>query len=159
MKWQAWPACEGWWIMTECVYTHLCVRRSVRVHASVSKQGTVPLGRHQLCLISYWETFPVTNTESCKTCRRARARAHLRCTLPFMPWFVMKRPCCRNEFNITLGRIQLKLRWSESPTTSLTWTRPQAEENMTSGGPVLVGGIMGNKSSVSCGLWMKISRH
>lgn len=84
------------------------------VHVFISKQGTVPLGRHQLCQISYRETFPVTNTESCKTCRWARIRAHLHCTLPFMPWFVMKRSCCCNEFNITLGRIQLNL-WKNPP--------------------------------------------
>lgn len=73
-----------WWLVNHdwvCVYAYLCVCIRACVHVSISKQGTVPLGRHQLCLISDCETFPVTNTESCKTCHWARVQPHLQCSL------------------------------------------------------------------------------
>ncbi len=90
-----------------CVHASLCVW----VRVSIIKQGTLPLGRHQLSLICNCETFPVTNTESCKTCHWA-ALQPMHCA--FMLWFLMKLPCCWNEFSTLLGMTQLKLRWSKT---------------------------------------------
>lgn len=105
-----------WWLVNHdwvCAYAFLCVNKRVCMHVPISKQGTSAFG--ETSTLSNLRLRDISSNKHwiMQNMSLSQGTGSSAMHSAFMPWFVMKLPCCCNEFNITLGRIQLNLRWSK----------------------------------------------